>query len=116
MRIITIESTKPTEMDNYAHGLYDQWEIGKTYDGRGILVILAISDRNWYIATGNGLRSLLPDDRVARIGAGMLPLLKQQRYSEALLRVTSQLAEIIATERGIRLNAMPPQPCAEHCT
>jgi len=63
--------------------------VGYKDDNRGILILLAISDRNWRIATGLGFQTLLPDDRVAGIGAEMLPELRKGQYSEALLRATT---------------------------
>jgi len=80
--------------------------VGYKDDNRGILILLAISDRNWRIATGLGFQTLLPDDRVAGIGAEMLPELRKGQYSEALLRATTEIARIIATERGITLSTL----------
>ena len=101
--IVTISSTGQTPIADYATSLFNEWGIGHRDDNRGMLILLATSDHNWRIATGRGLESLFSDERVARIGAEMVPDLKQKRYSEALLHATSEIAEIIAKERGVTL-------------
>jgi uncharacterized membrane protein YgcG len=71
-----------------------------------MLILLAMSDHHWRIATGRGFESLFPDERVATIGAEMVPDLKQKRYSEALLHATSEIADTIAKERGVTLTTI----------
>jgi uncharacterized protein len=101
--IVTISSTGQTPIADYATSLFNEWGIGHHDDNRGMLILLAISDHNWRIATGRGFESLFPDERIARIGAEMVPDLKQKRYSKALLHATSEISDIIAKERGVTL-------------
>lgn len=101
--VVTINSTGQTPIADYAASLFNEWGIGHHDDNRGMLILLAISDHNWRITTGRGFEGLFPDERVARIGAEMVPDLKRQRYSEALLYATSEIADIIANDRGATL-------------
>jgi uncharacterized protein len=104
--IVTIESTERIPIADYASKMFNHWGIGHKEDNRGMLVLLAISDRNWRIATGRGFETLFPDERVAKIGAEMVPDLRQKQYSEALLRATSEIAKIVAADRGVSLSAL----------
>jgi TonB family protein len=106
IKVVAIGSTKPMQLADYAYGMIERWGVGQAYDNRGILIILAISDHNWRIEVGSGLQTVLPDDRAAEIGSEMIPDLRQGQYSEALLRATHDIAEIIATERNIKLDAL----------
>jgi uncharacterized protein len=104
--VVTIATTEGIPIGDYATGMFNQWGVGHKEDNRGILILLAISDHNWRIATGLGFQTLLSDDRVAGIGAEMVPDLRKGQYSEALLLATNEIARIISTERGIRLSTL----------
>jgi TonB family protein len=105
IKVVAIGSTKPTQLADYAYGMMEEWGIGQAYDDKGILIILAVSDRNWRIEVGPGLRTVLPDDRAADIGHEMVPDLRQEKYSEALLRAAREVAEIIAADSHVKLSA-----------
>jgi uncharacterized protein len=75
-------------------------------DNRGILILLSLSDRKSRIEIGRGFEALFPNERVAKIAAEMNPDLRQQHYSQAVLRCTRSLATIVAQERGVKLDAL----------
>jgi uncharacterized protein len=108
--LVTINSTDGSPIGDYAHLLFNKWGIGNKKDNRGMLVLLSIKDRNYYIATGRGFETLFPDQRVAGIGMEMVPDLKKHRYAEALLHVAGKIATIIATDHGVTLNSIGPGP------
>src|SRR6266849_1027578 len=104
--VVTIDSTGGTSIDDYAKTLFNHWGIGHKGENRGILVLLAISDHKYRIEIGRGFETLFPNKRVAGIGVEMVPNLKQQHYSEALLHAADQIARIIANEEGVTLTAV----------
>lgn len=58
--VVTIASTGHTPIADYAFALFNHWGIGHKGDNRGLLVLLAISDRHWRITTGRGFETLFP--------------------------------------------------------
>jgi uncharacterized protein len=108
--IVTIETLHGALLEHYATSLFNKWGIGHKDDNRGILVLLVLSDRKYRIEIGRGFEALFPDERVAKIGAEMVPDLKLRHYSQALLRCTRTLAMIVAQERGVTLHELNPSP------
>ncbi len=59
---------------------------------------------------GYGLEPILPDGKVGGFGREMLPLLRQRQYGAALLQMTSEVAAVIAQDRGVALSQGVPAP------
>jgi len=109
--VVTIDTLGGDSIDDYATSLFNRGGIGhKKDDNRGILILLSLSNRKYRIEIGRGFEALFPNDRVARIGAEMVPDLKKQKYSEAVLHSTRVIASIIAKERGVNLTTFPATP------
>jgi uncharacterized protein len=104
--IVTIETLHGAPLEHYATSLFNKWGIGHKDDYRGILILLSLSDRKSRIEIGRGFEALFPNERVAKIAAEMNPDLRQQHYSQAVLRCTRSLATIVAQERGVKLDAL----------
>jgi uncharacterized protein len=112
--VVTIDSLGGNSLEAYATSLFNRWGIGHKEDNRGILIVLSLSDRKYRIEIGRGFEPLFPNDRVARIGGEMIPDLKKQKYSEAVLHSTSVIASIIAKERGVKLTTLPEEHAVGH--
>jgi uncharacterized protein len=106
--VVTIDSTEGTPVGDYAHLLFNKWGIGHKEDNRGILVLLSVKDHTYYIAVGRGLEVLFPNDRVAGIGAEMVPDLRGRRYAKAVRHTVDGIASIIGGERGVTINSAGP--------
>jgi uncharacterized protein len=107
--IVTIESLRGAPIEHYATSLFNKWGIGHKDDNRGILILLALSDHKSRIEIGRGFEALFPNERVANIVADMVPDLKQQQYSRALLHCTRTIATIVAQERGVKFREVDPR-------
>jgi len=108
--VVTINTLGDASIDAYATSLFNRWGIGHKDDNRGILILVSLSDHKYRIEIGLGFESLFPNGRVARIGAEMIPDLKKQKYSEAVLHSTTVIASIIAKQRGVKLTTLPTSP------
>lgn len=82
--VVTIPTTKEETIEQYAVQLFEEWGIGKAGQDNGVLLLLAIQDRKLRIEVGYGVEGLLTDARSARIIRDATPLLKQERYHEAI--------------------------------
>src|SRR5579864_7290758 len=109
--VVTINSLDGSDIESYAVDLFKQWGIGSKSTNRGVLILLAIKDHKARIEVGYGLEPILPDGKVGGFQREAIPLMRSGNYSQALLLVTSRVAEVIATDARVQLtNAQPRAP------
>src|SRR5216684_7037005 len=106
--VVTIRSLDGATVSDFANRLFKQWAVGYKPDDRGVLVLLAVSDRKYWVEVGYGLEPILPDGKVGGFGREIVPLLRQNDYGGAMLQLTSRIAEVIAQDRGVTLGSRLP--------
>eukprot|EP00959_Pyramimonas_sp_CCMP1952_P044308 925847-Pyramimonas_sp.AAC.1 len=85
----------PESMSQFAKGLHDQWGLGSRDENNGILLALAVEDRQVYISTGRGAKDQLPDDMIDLVIGNMKPFLKKADYNAAVEKAVSDVAQIL---------------------
>jgi len=111
--LVTINSLDGTDIESYAVDLFHQWGIGAKSTDRGVLILYAIQDHRARIEVGYGLEPILPDGKVGGFQREAIPLMKSGDYNQALLLVTSRVADVIATDAGIQLTGSQPRAPAQ---
>jgi TonB family protein len=101
MAIVTIESLEGQSAKDFATDLANLWCVSCKETNRGLLILIAVEDRQWRISVSRSLESTMPDEDAARLGREMLPLLKTGDYGKALL----QLAEHIQSETAQKVES-----------
>jgi len=100
--VVTINSTGDKEIAEYALELGREWGIGEKDKDNGILILLAVSDREIYIAVGNGLGGALPDSKTGRIIDNYaINYFKQDDFSSGLLSVYKAITNEVYLEYGL---------------
>jgi uncharacterized protein len=113
LAVVTIHTLEGDSAQDFANRLFAKWGVGPKGKDRGVLVLLAVNDRQYWTEVGYGLEPILPDGKVGGFGREMLPLLRQGQYGPALLQITSQIASTVATDRGVTLTqGVPAAPAA----
>lgn len=107
--VVTIHTLDGDAAQNFGHTLYQQWGVGKKGDDRGVLVLLAVNDRQYWTEVGYGLEPILPDGKVGGFGREMRPYLQQGDYSQALTLMANRIAAVIAQDRGVTLDNRSPE-------
>jgi uncharacterized protein len=107
--VVTVNSLDGSDIESYAVNLFKQWGIGSKATDHGVLILLAVQDRKYRIEVGYGLEPILPDGKVGGFGREAVPLLRQNKYSAALLLMTSRVADVIAQDAGITLSGARPE-------
>jgi uncharacterized protein len=107
--VVTIKSTDGQDIFNYAVDLYQKWGIGGKGKDRGVLIILAVQDRKYYINVGYGLEGILPDGRVGGFGREAVPYLKNNDYNGAVNVLTSRVIDVIAKDAGVQITTSQPR-------
>src|SRR6201987_2221147 len=105
--VVTIKSTDGEDIFNYAVNLYQKWGIGQKGKDRGVLIILAVQDRKYYINVGYGLEGILPDGKVGGFGREAVPYLQRSDYDGATALIARRIAAVIAADRDFTLSTMP---------
>ncbi len=102
--VVTIKSLEGQAIQDYAVELWDKWKIGRK--DRGVLVLLAVQDHKYWIATGYGVEGILTDAQAGVIGRQMVPYLRQGDYDDAVSLAVNQIAQMIAKDAGVTLQGL----------
>jgi len=104
--VVTIKTLEGDAVADFANHLFQKWGVGAKGTDRGVLVLLATDDHKYWTEVGYGLEPILPDGKVGGFGRSMVPLLRQGDYSNAIVQMVSQIAEVIAQDRHISLDSL----------
>ncbi|HQM16139.1 MAG TPA: TPM domain-containing protein, partial [Candidatus Woesebacteria bacterium] len=67
LAVVTLPSLDGEEIESVALAYFDTWKIGKAKQDNGVLLLIAISDREIRIQTGYGVEPIIPDGVAGRI-------------------------------------------------
>lgn len=94
--ILTVPSTQPDPISDYAVRVFEHWRVGKKGQDTGVLIVAAVQDRRLWITTGYGLEGILPDGKVGEIrDREFVPAFRRGAYAEGILRGTEAIARAI---------------------
>ena len=77
-----------------ARRLHDEWGVGHAACGDGILLLLALDDRQVYVSTGAGVKRVMTDALIAVMIERMRPSLRAGNVHAALMRAASDIASL----------------------
>lgn len=102
--VATIASIGDDDPAMYANELYEQWGIGKKGEDKGVLIFLALEERQVRIETGYGVEGILPDGLAGGIlDQYVVPLLKQGQYDQGLMNAVMAMGRVIAEDAGVQI-------------
>ena len=79
--VVIVPTTNGVPIFDYALQVAEKWELGDEAIDDGLLIVVAVNDRDMYILTGYGLEGVLPDAALNRIiREDITPLFKQNDY------------------------------------
>lgn len=116
--VVTITSIGNFEVADYAFQLAEKWGIGQKGKNNGVLILVALEQRETFIATGYGVEEYLPDAICKRIvELKMIPEFKNGNYSGgiqlAVNEITLRLTGKYTTEGDYKKrNKKPINPIA----
>ncbi|OOR87741.1 hypothetical protein B0181_09810 [Moraxella caviae] len=83
--LVVIPSTDGVPIFDYALAVAERWQLGDKDTDDGLLIVVAINDRDLYILTGYGLEGVLPDAALKRIIRNdITPSFKTGQYAQGL--------------------------------
>ena len=114
--VVTVDSLDGRSKEDYAADLYKHLGVGSKKENRGVLLLVAPKERQYRIEVGYGLEPVINDARAGDIGREMVPDLRREDYSAAVLLGTTRIAQLIAADKGVQLNGVPANGAERACT
>ncbi len=108
MAIVTVLSLEDETVEQYGNELYKQLGVGGKKDNRGVLLLVAPTERKYWTEVGYGLEPVINDARAGDAGRLMRSYFLQGNYSAGIEAAAWQLAKFVAADRGVTLTAAPP--------
>ena len=104
--VVTIETTGGQPIFDYSLALAKEWGIGPKdiSKGGGILLMLAIKDRDWRIQISRSLEKDLPDEVCKALGDQSQDLYRQGRYGEGITKYVKAIIERLEGLRKFKLD------------
>ncbi len=111
--VVTVNSLEGETSEDYAVDLYKHLGMGSKKNNRGVLLLIAPTERQYRIEVGYGLEPVINDARAGDIGRAMLPSLRSRRLQHAaILSGVTQLANLIAADKGVTTDRPSPATAA----
>ena len=102
--VVTIPTTKPLTIEQYAVKLFEKWGIGTKAKDNGVLILMAVNDKKVRIETGYGMEGAIPDAIASQIvNQIMIPRFKQGSFSQGMVYGAVAVAQLAAKEYDIEL-------------
>jgi len=85
MAVLVISTTDDEAHWYYATEVGEEWGVGQKGEDNGLLMLVAIDDRQVFTATGTGMEAMLPDAKIDQIYRNILvPNFKNADYGEGI--------------------------------
>ncbi|MEO5618047.1 MAG: TPM domain-containing protein, partial [Candidatus Eisenbacteria bacterium] len=104
LAVLTVSTTRPLDPSDYKVRVFERWKLGKPGENNGLLMLVAIEEREVRFETGYGLEGALPDGLQSRIVRDVMrPYLRDGRMGDGITQGMLASAARIAAEKGVAL-------------
>lgn len=94
--VIIVPTTGQEAIFDFALRTGEKWQLGSAKRDNGLLIAIAINDRNIQILTGYGLEGVLPDVVLSRIIRNQItPAFKQGQYAQGIAAGLDEITRIV---------------------
>lgn len=111
--VVTVKNLEGQSLEEYATALFRKFGIGDKTKNNGVLMLLALEERQMRIEVGYGLEGVLTDGKTGRIqDEYIIPYLKDNNWNEGIRNGYSKILEEVANEYQVdvgEINAIPQQ-------
>ena len=109
--VVTVKSLENAGIEEYSLALLRNWGIGDKTLNNGVLMLLAVNDRQSRIEVGYGLEGRLPDAKTGRIqDEYMIPYFQRGDYNGGVWQGYRVLAREVAAEYNVSLTTSDTRP------
>ncbi len=97
--VVTVDSTDGKEISEYATELGNAWGVGSAQYNNGMVLLLSISDDDYYVALGTGLEGLTKKVKEV-LDADLEPFFAEKNYDAGVLKCFASLLNVLK-ESGV---------------
>jgi uncharacterized protein len=112
--VATVKTFQPfADLPSYAVEMFENGGQGIGAKGKdnGVLIVLAVDDRQVRIETGYALEAFITDGYAGETSRAMVPFFRESDYGRGLMAGATRVAQRIAEGRNVDLGLAPaPQP------
>lgn len=101
LAVLTVETTAEQSMFDYSLAIARAWNLGSE-NGRGLLLTLAIKDRQWRLQVSKALEAELPNDVADRLAQPSVEFYKQGKYTEGVDRYVRAISDHLREAKAHR--------------
>jgi uncharacterized protein len=83
--VVTVKTTGNQSAFDYSLALMRDWGVGSPEHG-GLLLLVAIDDRNWHIQISRRIEKVLSNEEVGKFGSVMRTPFREGKYAEGIKR------------------------------
>ena len=104
--VVTVNTTNGQPIFDYSLAVAKQWGVGPkdSSQGGGLLLMLAIQDRQWRLQVSRSLEKDLPDDVCKQLGEESTELYHQGRYVEGIEKYVNAIIRKLEQSKRFSLS------------
>ena len=107
--VVTVPNLEGKFIEEYANELYRKFGIGDKSKDNGVLMLLALEEREFRIEVGYGLEGALPDAKTGKIqDEYIIPYLSQNNWDAGIRNGFNAIIQVVAEEYGVTVNDESP--------
>ena len=107
--VVTVPSLEGQSLEEYATELFRSFGIGDKTKNNGVLLLLALEERQFRVEVGYGLEGRLTDAKTGRIqDEYIIPYLKQNDWNNGLKNGLNAIVKEVAEEYHVQIEAQDP--------
>ncbi len=100
--IVVIDSLDGYDIESYSNTLFREWGIGDKDKNNGVLLLVALNDREMRIEVGYGLEGAITDGKAGSIIRNTIaPHFKNENYDKGVIEGTKAILALIQKEYNI---------------
>jgi uncharacterized protein len=100
--VVTLNSLKGEPIQDYSLAMLRQWKIGDKALNNGVLLLVAVGDRQSRIEVGDGLEGALNDGKVGQIqDEYLIPYLERGDYDQGIWNSYKAVMREVSAEYGV---------------
>lgn len=105
--VAVIDSLEGESSEVYAVKLFEKWGIGEKDKDNGLLLLIALEERETRMEVGYGLEGVITDRRAGESLDKMIPYLQEGEYGKGIYAALLNAAEYVAKDAGVTLEIKP---------
>lgn len=102
--VVTVPSLEGEDLEQYSLNLAREWGIGSEETNNGLLILLALEERQLRVEVGYGLEGKVNDGKAGRLmDEYAIPYLKEDEFDEGILNLYKALLSEVYSEYGLEV-------------